>query len=108
MIGLLTQNMENIAKLCEKYDIRTLEVFGSAVTDTWNAETSDLDFIVDFGDYSTGDAFRLVDFAQNLEELLGRRVDLLTAGPIRNPYLREAISEQKVTIYAARDSQTAA
>jgi predicted nucleotidyltransferase len=108
MISLLTDNADRIVALCKKYDVRKLEVFGSAATGRFDEQKSDVDFIVDFGNYSAGDAFRFVDFAQEMEQLLGRPIDLLTAGHIRNPYLREAVDEQRVTIYAARDSQTAA
>ena len=108
MISLLRDNLERIAELCKNYDVLQLEVFGSATTDRFDEMNSDVDFIVDFGDYSSGDAFRYTDFALELEQLLGRKIDLMTAGPIKNPYFREAVDEQRVTIYAARDSKTAA
>jgi predicted nucleotidyltransferase len=40
--------------------------------------------------------------------LLGKSVDLITDEQIRNPYFRQAIEEQRVTVYSARDRQAAA
>ena len=102
MISLVLDNLTKIADLSQRFDVVQLEVFGSATTDRFDQTTSDVDFIFDFGVYSTGDAFRFIDFADELEQLLGRRVDLMTAGPIKNPYLRDAVNKLRVTIYAAR------
>lgn len=51
MIALIVDNKDTIAELCRRYRIRRLDVFGSAATDTFNPESSDLDFIVNLGDY---------------------------------------------------------
>jgi predicted nucleotidyltransferase len=108
MIQLLTQNKDAIAKLCEKYNIRTLEVFGSAVTDRWNAETSDIDFIVDLGDYGPGVAGRYLDFIDELQHLLDRPVTLITSNSIRNPFFKEEVDETKVMFYEAPNRQAVA
>jgi predicted nucleotidyltransferase len=108
MIPLLTQNKEAIDKLCEKYDIRQLEVFGSALTDRWDAETSDVDFIVDLGDFGPGVSDRYLDLIDELQQLLGRPVTMITYDSIRNPYFKEEIDETKVMFYDASHSQAVA
>ena len=47
-------------------------------------------------------------FARAIESLLGRSVDVITEEQIRNPYFREAVDEQRVTIYEARNREAAA
>ncbi len=36
-----------------------------------------------------------------LQELFGRRVDLIEAGSVRNPYIRREIEARQETLYAA-------
>jgi len=76
---------EEIDELCERYGVARLELFGSAATPEFG-EASDVDFIVKFADRSPGYADRYLDFAEALEGLLGRRVDLVTERSIQNPF----------------------
>src|SRR5665811_101636 len=108
MIPLLAEHKNAVAELCREFRIKKLDVFGSAATGDFDPDTSDIDFIVDLGDYANGEAWRFFDFADALEEVRGRRVDLLTDVQIRNPYLREAVEEQRVNVYDASNSQAAA
>jgi len=109
MVDLITDNLEAIATLCRTYGVRKLEVFGSATTDRFDPETSDVDLVIEFADRGTGYADRFFRFAEEIELLLGRRADFIFGdNPIRNPYLREAIDEQRVTIYEVSDQEAAA
>lgn len=108
MIALVADNLDKIAALCREYHIRKLELFGSATTDAFDPDTSDIDLIADLGEYELGVADRFFDFADALESLFGRQVDLLTPPMITNPYFRQAVNEQRVTIYEAGDREAAA
>jgi predicted nucleotidyltransferase len=108
MISLISDNLQSISTLCEQFEVRKLEVFGSAATGTFDPATSDVDFIVDLGGYAPGTAVRYLDLIDGLQQLLGRSVHLITGDSIRNPYFREAVDEQRVTIYEARDQQAVA
>lgn len=108
MIELLRDNQQAIIALCRLYHIRTLEVFGSAATGAFDPATSDIDFVVDLGVYVPGTADRYLDLIAALEDLLGYRVEMITRPSIRNPYFRQAIEAQKVTIYESSDSEAAA
>lgn len=81
------------------HKVKKLFVFGSAVKNTFTQE-SDVDLVVDF------EGVDLVDYADNyfnlkfaLESLLNRRVDLLEANGIRNPFLKKQIDSEKQLIY---------
>lgn len=107
MIPIIAENKDTIARLCREYDIRKLDVFGSAVTGAFEASTSDIDLIVDLGDYERGVSRRYFRFADALERSLGHKVDLLTEEQIRNPYFRERVQDQRINVYTAGDSEAA-
>jgi predicted nucleotidyltransferase len=108
MIDLITNNAKSISTLCQTYGVAKLEVFGSAATGMFDPEQSDIDLIVTFADESPGLARRFVDFAEALETLLGRRVDLLIDKPFKNPYFRSSVNRSRATIYAGTDGEAAA
>ena len=85
--------------MCRKYKVRRLFVFGSVLTDRFN-ERSDIDLIVDFDKDKIKDYFdNYFDFKYSLENLFGRKVDLLEDQTIKNPYLRKNVDETKSLIY---------
>ncbi len=108
VIPLVSGNKDAIANLCRKFHIKKLDIFGSAVTGSFDPDASDLDFVVDLGGYEHGVAGRYFGFADALEELFGRKVDLVTGEQIRNPYLRQAVEEQRVNVYEARNYEAVA
>lgn len=108
MIALLASNRDSIEKLCREYGIKKLDVFGSAATGEFNSETSDIDFIVDLGEYERGVSRRYFRFIDALEELFGRHVDLITEEQIRNPYFRQSVQGQRTNVYDARNREAAA
>jgi predicted nucleotidyltransferase len=71
--------------------VRRLALFGSAVRGELR-DTSDLDFVVEF-DRKSFDAY--MDLKAFLEELFGRKVDLVIAEAIK-PRLRHAILGEAV------------
>lgn len=108
MIALIAERKDEIAALCRQYDIQHLDLFGSAATGEFDPAASDLDFVVDLGDYESGVARRYFAFADALEALFGRSVDLVTEPSISNPYFRAAVDRQRVRLYEAQDGQAAA
>jgi predicted nucleotidyltransferase len=108
MIDLITAHHQSIEDLCRTYGIRKLEVFGSAATGAFDPATSDIDFIVDLGGYEPGVAKRFLRFADALEALLGRKVDLITDEQIQNPYFRFSVDQSRERIYEAGDREAAA
>jgi predicted nucleotidyltransferase len=90
---------EKLRSLCQRYGIRRLSVFGSALRDDFSAE-SDLDLLVEFQPGRTpGLAFFRLE--TELAGLFGRRVDLNTKASL-SPYFRDRV------LYEARDLYVAA
>lgn len=95
-----------IVALCRRFGVVRLELFGSALGDDFRFDSSDLDFIVEFGDRDLGPWARdLTAFAEALEAMFERPVDLIQDKPLRNPYLREAIDATRTVIYESKDQE---
>lgn len=99
---------QTIAELCRRYGVERLELFGSADTQHFDEERSDIDFVVEFEDRSPGYADRYLDFAEGLEEILGRDVDLVTERSIQNPFFRRSVDSSRRVIYDRRGEETSA
>jgi uncharacterized protein len=63
---------------------------------------SDVDFLVEFEPDLPGRALDVFfGLKEALESLFGRSVDLVIAGAVKNPFLRDSIERSRETIYAA-------
>jgi hypothetical protein len=109
MIDPLEGKLEAIAALCREYGVLRLDVFGSAAKGTFDPVASDLDFIASFAHREVpGYATRYLRFAEALEQLFERPVDLITEQGIKNPYFREEVNETRRSVYVAFNSSAAA
>jgi uncharacterized protein len=106
MIALVEQKRNDLAELCRQFNVERLELFGSAATGSFQSASSDLDFIVRFCRPSDGSYLdRYLDFADALEQLFQRPVDLLTERAIRNPYFRRSVEETRQPVYEQRNEE---
>ena len=97
MIALIEDNRDAIVALCRQYGVQRLAVFGSAVKGTFDSATSDLDFVLEFADYGPGVASRFIYFANALEALFDRSVDLVFESKLSDPEFRaEVLSTMEV------------
>lgn len=99
-LSLITNNLPKIITLCKKYKVKSLYVFGSILPPRFN-NNSDVDFSAIFNHDSdplvAGENF--MDFYMELENLMGRKIDLVDEDFIRNKYFREELNETKQLIY---------
>ncbi len=103
----LNARRNGVTALCRAHGVSRLEVFGSAADGRFVPGRSDYDFIARFdarGEPSLGRRF--VAFAEALEGLLGRPVDLMTDHPIENPYLRRAIDASRQLVFSDEAAET--
>ena len=109
MIPEIDQQQKNLARLCLRYKVRQLQLFGSAATGGFIPATSDLDFIAEFADTKSADyADRYLDFAEALEKLFNRRVDIMTKRAIQNKYFRAEVERTARVIYEVANQETVA
>lgn len=93
---------EEFDRICKRYGVKRLDLFGSAATEKFDPGDSDLDFVVSFEQRTPAFLFdRYFGLKEELERLFGREVDLLMEGAIKNPYLAESINQSRTPIYAA-------
>jgi predicted nucleotidyltransferase len=88
-----------IFKLCETHKVKTLYAFGSVLNEKFNSD-SDIDLIVDFANVPVEDyADNFFDLKFSRQEILKKPIDLLEENAIRNPYLKNALDNQKQLVY---------
>ena len=102
MIDLIEHNRNDLEMLCRKHHVQKLEVFGSASDGTFDPARSDLDFLVEFLPAASARFFYgYFDLKEELEQMFGRKVDLVMPSAIRNPYFLRAVNQQRKVLYAA-------
>lgn len=80
--------------LAEKYGVKRIGLFGSFAREEQNSK-SDVDIVVEFG---RPIGLKFVELADYLEELLGRKVDLLTPDGIKGIRIKSVESEIRRSI----------
>ncbi len=101
MAGPLVLDRDAISAACERYGVRRLVVFGSAVTEHFDESTSDVDFLVEFRDDVANRFDAYFGLKEYLEALLGRPVDLVAPAALENPYFAASVEENGRELYAA-------
>lgn len=102
MIALLDEKREELFELCRRYNVRTLELFGSAATGGFIPGKSDLDFLVEFDRSEETNALRqFFGFQDGLSALFQCKVDLVEPAAMRNPYFIRRVNESRTPVYAA-------
>jgi predicted nucleotidyltransferase len=94
MTRLLEENRSAILRIAAKYGARRVRVFGSTARGT-AGEGSDVDILVDLEEGRS--LLDQVGLQQELEELLGRKVDVVVEGGI-SPYLEQRILAEAVPL----------
>ncbi len=102
MVELIHSRREELAKICQEFGVLRLALFGSAARSDFHPETSDLDFLVEFQPMPPRQhAQSYFGLIRELELLFARKIDLVEASAVRNPYIRRNIEATQVAVYAA-------
>jgi predicted nucleotidyltransferase len=103
MHRFIKDKFDELQALCDKHRVLKLELFGSAASvDSFDPETSDLDFLVEFQPMPPvehADAY--FGLLENLQDLFECDVDLVEVKAVSNPYFLESIDRTRRIIYAA-------
>ena len=101
MTELIQNKIDDIIAVCKQHHVKTISIFGSAAKNTMNVD-SDIDLLVEFSD-----DIDVLDYADNyfslldqLQNILYRKVDLVSSKSLKNPILKEEIYRSKVDLYA--------
>ena len=93
----LTISEQQIRSFCERHHIRKLALFGSVLRGDYHSD-SDIDVLVEFETDRHVTLFDMGAAQVELSELLGRTVDLKTAGFL-SPYFRQRVIDTAQVIY---------
>ena len=93
-IELLAEKRDSILQLADLHGARNVRVFGSVARGDATTE-SDVDFLVDMEEGRS--LLDLVGLWQDLQDLLGQHVDVISEGGI-SPYLRAKILAEAVPL----------
>ena len=102
MHPVIQEKLPQVVKLCRRNHVARLDLFGSAVRDEFDPVRSDLDFVVEYlpvPEAKTMEAY--FGFKEALEQLFGRKVDLVERTAVQNRFFREELEETQVSIFAA-------
>src|SRR3972149_3357069 len=108
-MGKLTETLpeiddkrDELVAVCRKFGVLRLDLFGSAAGGSFDPRRSDLYFLVEFCPPRRTNAFhQFSGFQFALEELFGRKIDLVDPTAMRNPYFIESVNRSRRPLYAA-------
>ena len=102
MNPIIATNLEAIRRLCEAYGVARRDVFGSVTTPRFDQAGSDIDLLAHNAPETDHGPWMKRHFAlrDELTELLGRTVDLVMSGGLRNPYFIRAVNQSRQLLYA--------
>ncbi len=92
MLNELQQKRDKILLLANKYGAKNVRVFGSFARGEYRPD-SDIDFLTDM----EGSLLKRIALIQDLENLLGRKVDVMTEKSI-HWYIREKVISEAVPL----------
>jgi len=108
MISLIEQHRPEVATLCSRFGVQSLEVFGSAADGAFDPAHSDIDFLVEFSTEDAGNLFhRYFGLQEALANVFHRKIDLVSASALSNPYFIAAVNQSRQTVYASARAQAA-
>lgn len=90
---------ERVAEFCRRHQVRRLALFGSVLRDDFRPD-SDVDVLVDFAPEARAGLFEMARMEAELEELIGRKVDLRTPAELSRYFRDEVVAGAEVQ-YAA-------
>lgn len=100
LIAAVAARRAEIAALCRRFHVARLDLFGSAARGTdFRPDRSDLDFLVEYQQGYAPSLDEYMDLRDALSVLGGRKVDLVMASGLRNPFLRADIERSRETVY---------
>lgn len=100
MIALIDEKRQELMELCRKFAVKRLDVFGSAIDNTFDPARSDIDFIVQFETSTPHEhAKRYFGLLSALRNLFNHKVDLVEYRAIRNPYFKKSVDSSRRKLY---------
>ncbi len=101
MNKIVADRIDDLKRLCNTFSVKSMYVFGSVCTDKFN-DQSDIDILISFDNLSIDQyTDNYFDLHYKLQDLFGRKIDLLTDKSLSNPYFIKGLEQTKQLIYEA-------
>jgi predicted nucleotidyltransferase len=97
----LALDLDAISDACRARGVTTLKIFGSAVTERFDPEQSDVDFLVEFAPGSADPFEDYFGLKEDLEGIIGRQVDLVMVSAVQNTFFAASAQSSAEELYAA-------
>jgi predicted nucleotidyltransferase len=98
--------MSEFLTICITHNVKNLYAFGSSITDQFDENTSDIDFLIEIdNDDPIERGENLINIWDKFEYFFQRKVDLLTNTSIKNPILKKNIESTKILIYDGKEQK---
>ena len=102
MNAIVREQLPRLVALAKRYGVSRLDLIGSATREDFDPQRSDLDFVVEFDSLTTDNAAdRYFGLFNDLEDLFGRPIDLVSYKAIRNPFFKSVVERTRSPLYAA-------
>jgi len=100
---LIAKHRAAIEQICQTNRVSKLYLFGSIVKKAQFNESSDIDLLVSFDEESISmeeyvDNYFSLSF--ELEDLLKRKIDLITERSVKNPLFKKELEKTRVLVYS--------
>lgn len=96
----LSVTAEQIADFCARWGVNELSLFGSVLRDDFTS-ASDVDVLVNLEPDRPKGPFDWLQMIEELQQMFGRKVDLVSKRALRNPFRRHQILTTREVLYAA-------
>ncbi len=104
MVDVVKNNLDKIIDACKEMQVQSLYIFGSGARENDYTDKSDIDFLYNMITDEQGmfkSKYDYFDLLWKLEQITGKKVDLVAEKGIRNKYLLQSILEDRIKIYEA-------
>jgi len=98
----IDEKREEIAEACQRYGIKRLFIFGSALREDFRPGESDIDLLVEFGPIDISKKFHtFLEARAAFSRILQAVVDLVMSGAVKNKVIAGEIDRTKKLLYGA-------
>ena len=99
---LTDTQLDAVRRLCRKFHVVRVELFGSAAKGRFDVTHSDFDCLIEFQPLSPAErADAYFGMLAALQDLFQRDVDLVETEAVTNPYFKQSIDGDRTVLYAA-------
>ena len=91
---------DDVARLCKKYRVIELSVFGSSIRDDFD-QGSDIDILVSFEENAEITLFDIIELEREFSALLNREVDVVEKESLKNHIRKNKILSMREIVYVA-------